>query len=159
MVHNEKLGLKSGMLCNFTKKLVFITDSVRNKTKINPLWHNRIKKAKIPIFEEKIKKIIGEDGFIKRIKLENGVEVGVDFMFSQEGAKPNSKIAKELGVATDENGYIIINEQQRTNVSKVYAAGDVTKKYPHQIVTAAFEGAAAAESANYDLYLPEQRFG
>ena len=35
-----------------------------------------------------------------------------------------------------ENGYIEIDTEQRTNVPFVYAAGDVTKEFAHQVVTA-----------------------
>ena len=51
-----------------------------------------------------------------------------------------------------------INSEQRTNVKRVYAAGDVTRLFAHQIVTAAHEGAVAGIAANYDLYRPEQRY-
>jgi thioredoxin reductase (NADPH) len=47
--------------------------------------------------------------------------------------------------------------EQRTYVPGLYAAGDVTKVFAHQVVTAAHEGATAAQAANYDLYAPWQR--
>jgi thioredoxin reductase (NADPH) len=62
-----------------------------------------------------------------------------------------------LGVACDEAGYVVADNEQRTNVERVYGAGDVTREFAHQVVTAAHEGATAAQAANYDLYRPEQR--
>lgn len=50
-----------------------------------------------------------------------------------------------------------IDTEQRTNVERIYAAGDLTKEFAHQIVTAAHEGATAGQAANYDSYRSEQR--
>ena len=42
-----------------------------------------------------------------------------------------------------EGGYVIVDKQQRTNISGVYAAGDITGGL-RQVVTACAEGAIAA---------------
>ena len=78
-------------------------------------------------------------------------------MINQQPAIPNNSLAKQLEVKLSEQGYIETNEEQRTNVEHVYAAGDITRPYSHQIVTAAHEGSMAAQAANYDLYRPQQR--
>jgi thioredoxin reductase (NADPH) len=78
-------------------------------------------------------------------------------MFSEQGCEPRTELARALGVKLAGNGFIETDEEQRTNVPFVYAAGDVTRAFAHQIVTAAHEGATAASTANYDLYRPEQR--
>ena len=50
----------------------------------------------------------------------------------------------------DKNGYIITDKGQRTNIERVYAAGDLTGGV-RQIVVACAEGAIAALSAYDDL--------
>ena len=85
-----------------------------------------------------------------------GERIELDLMFSMQGCDPNVALAESLGVQLD-RGFIRTDEEQRTNVSRVYAAGDVTKAFAHQVVTAAHEGAQAAQAANYDLYRPDQR--
>jgi len=67
----------------------------------------------------------------------------VDGVFVSIGEIPQNKIAKELGVKLDEYGYITTDEQQRTSVKGVYAAGDITGGL-RQIITACAEGAIAA---------------
>ena len=47
----------------------------------------------------------------------------------------------------DEQGYIIVDEMQRTNINGVYAAGDVHDHVFRQAITAAGAGAAAAIAA------------
>jgi alkyl hydroperoxide reductase subunit F len=49
-------------------------------------------------------------------------------------------------------GYIKSDTEQRTSGPFVYAAGDCTRLFAHQIVTAAHEGATAAQTLNYDLF-------
>ena len=47
----------------------------------------------------------------------------------------------------DGHGYIVTDEDMKTSIEGVFAAGDVTKKNVRQIVTACADGAIAAESA------------
>jgi thioredoxin reductase len=61
---------------------------------------------------------------------------------------------KLLGVALDAQGYIRADTAQKTNVPGVFAAGDVTRLFSHQITTAVHEGATAATAANQCLYPP-----
>ena len=70
----------------------------------------------------------------------------VDGVFVSVGDAPQNQLAKHLGVKMDEQGYIIVDRQQRTNVEGVYAAGDITGGV-RQVVTAVAEGAIAALSS------------
>ncbi len=79
-------------------------------------------------------------------------KVEVDGVFIYVGLIPISGLAKKLGVETDEKGYIKVDLTMRTNVPRIYAAGDVTG-YAGQIIIAAGQGAMAALSAYEDLML------
>jgi thioredoxin reductase (NADPH) len=74
-------------------------------------------------------------------------EINVDGVFVQVGEAPNSQIAKEAGIKVDQAGYIIVDNCQRTNVSGVYAAGDVTNGPVKQIGTAVGQAIVAANEA------------
>ena len=50
-------------------------------------------------------------------------------------------------VELDEGGYVLAGEDTRTNLPGVFAAGDLRKKPLRQIVTAAADGACAAQAA------------
>ncbi|MBO7159128.1 MAG: FAD-dependent oxidoreductase, partial [Methanobrevibacter sp.] len=71
-----------------------------------------------------------------------------DAVFVAIGDDPSNELAKELGVALDDGGYIITDKKQATNVDGVYSAGDITGGVKQWIV-ACGEGAVAAISA-YD---------
>jgi len=90
---------------------------------------------------------------VEGVKLNNGKEIKLDGIFVEIGATPASALIKDIGVETDERGYIKVDENQRTNVKYVYAAGDVTNAMGgfKQTITAAAQGAVAAASAYRDL--------
>ena len=58
------------------------------------------------------------------------------------------------GIVDMENGYILTDEEMKTNVPGVFAAGDCRKKSLRQVVTACADGAIAAVEAYH--YLEEQ---
>ncbi|MDR1705482.1 MAG: thioredoxin-disulfide reductase [Clostridiales bacterium] len=62
------------------------------------------------------------------------------------GFDPMSGLFKGI-VETDPQGYIITDENMRTNVPGVFAAGDIRVKTLRQVVTAAADGAIAATQA------------
>ncbi|MDD4802247.1 MAG: thioredoxin-disulfide reductase [Syntrophomonas sp.] len=53
-----------------------------------------------------------------------------------------------VGKVDMENGYILTDDDMKTNIPGVFAAGDVRKKSLRQVVTAAADGAIAAVQAN-----------
>lgn len=133
----------------------------KDGTKIfEPSWEERIAKTgKIAISSfEKIDEIIGEDK-VEGLKLEgaNGEkkELQIQGVFIEIGSVPGVVVAQQLGVQTDEQGYIIVGQDQSTAVENVYAAGDVTtgsNKF-RQIITAVAEGAVASGSVYKKLKL------
>jgi thioredoxin reductase (NADPH) len=70
----------------------------------------------------------------------------VSGVFLYVGISPNSEfLPKEA--ARDERGYVITDEEMRTSVGGLFAAGDVRQKSLRQIATAVGDGAVAAMSA------------
>lgn len=142
---------------NFTPQLTMVTNRPPGGNLISDKKQQQLAAADITLIEGRVKKVYGEDGFMNVVELDDGRTLDVDFMFSQQGARPNTLLARPLGVELDQVGYIKVDQEQRTNVAMVFGAGDVTREYAHQIVTAAHEGSTAACTANYELYRPEQR--
>jgi thioredoxin reductase (NADPH) len=72
--------------------------------------------------------------------------LAVDGVFASVGVLPQNEIAQSLQLKLDENGYVVVDNAQRTNVRGVYAAGDITGGL-RQVVTACAKGAIAALSS------------
>jgi thioredoxin reductase (NADPH) len=77
----------------------------------------------------------------------------VDGIFVAIGYKPNNEVAKSLGLAMDEYGYIKADDRQRTSMPMVYAAGDITGGVK-QIAVATGQASVAALTAFEDLSNP-----
>ncbi len=62
--------------------------------------------------------------------LSNGTQGSFDFVVSAAGIVPNSKLAKDAGIETDDRGYIKVSrETMQTSDADIYAAGDVSVIY------------------------------
>lgn len=70
---------------------------------------------------------------------------GLFGLFGFVGYAPNSALFE--GKLEMEHGYIITDEDMRTSIPGVFAAGDVRKKSLRQVITAAADGAIAAMQA------------
>ena len=75
-----------------------------------------------------------------------------DGVFVSVGRKPATELVNEQ-LDLDASGYIVADESTKTNISGVYAVGDVRTKKLRQIVTAVSDGAIAAHEA--EEYLAE----
>ena len=138
----EALYLKN-LGCNV--KLVHRRDELRcehhlqkalEENEIEILWNSTIEEIKGDMVVDSV------------TLLRNGVkeDYKTDAVFVAIGDDPSNDIAKDLGVALDEDGYIITDKNQATNVDNVYSAGDITGGVKQWIV-ACGEGAVAAISA------------
>ncbi|MBN1860692.1 MAG: thioredoxin-disulfide reductase [Candidatus Thermoplasmatota archaeon] len=76
--------------------------------------------------------------------------LAVDGVFASVGVLPQNQIAQSLGLKLDENGYVVVDAGQRTNMPGVYAAGDITGGL-RQVVVACAKGAIAALSSTEAL--------
>jgi NADH-dependent peroxiredoxin subunit F len=79
-------------------------------------------------------------------------EISTEGIFVEKALIPNSKMVANLA-NLDPQGRIKVDFANRTNISGIFAAGDVTTSYAEQVLIAVGEGAKAALSA-YDYLLP-----
>lgn len=99
-----------------------------------------------------VSEIVGENGKVARLKLDTGDTLDVDGIFIEIGYLPLSDLARSLGVTTDKYGFIEVNSKQETNVSGVFAAGDITNATTlKQFITSAGEGSIAAQTAYHAM--------
>jgi len=107
--------------------------------KVEFLWNSMVKEIRGDI---KVKSVI-----VYNKKTNETKEVEVDGVFVQIGEVPNSQLASKASVKVDEDGYIIVDGRQRTNIAGVYAAGDITNGSVKQVGTAVGQAIVAATQA------------
>ncbi|MEM1513352.1 MAG: NAD(P)/FAD-dependent oxidoreductase [Candidatus Thermoplasmatota archaeon] len=69
----------------------------------------------------------------------------VDKVVLAVGLKPNTEMFAELGIKTDEKGYIITDAMQRTNVEGIFAVGDIVRGAFRLLIVGAAHGAIASQ--------------
>lgn len=141
------------LLAKYAKKVYLIhrKDSLR----ADPILISKLgaeKNIEI-IYNHIVKELKGKDR-LESVVIENIVngentELKLDGIFVEFGYVPNSFLAEKIGVEICEDGRIKVKEDMSTNIEGFYAAGDITSGSNRldQIVTAAAEGAIAANSA------------
>lgn len=121
----------------------YLQDELKKKN-INILWNSEIKEIN--------GKQVVESVSLSNKKTGNIEEVPIDGVFIAVGELPSNQLAKDLGLNLDKGGYVITDKAQRTNIPRIYAAGDLTGGV-NQWVVACSEGAVAALSAYHDLQM------
>jgi len=109
------------------------------------------------IWNSVVAEILGDETVtgvrLRNVADESETEVATDGVFVAVGHVANVELAEQLGVTLDEDGFIKTDRSKRTNIPRIYAAGDVTGGV-RQIVTAVGDGSTAALSAFEDMANP-----
>lgn len=139
-------------LADIAKKVYLIVR--RDEFSAEPFQVDLIKKnPKIQIITNNNVTKINGDSVIKSVELENLYNnkkfLELDGVFIEIGSVPNSVLIRNLSIKIEPKGFIIVNHQQATNISGVFAAGDITNASAglRQIVTSVAEGAIASFAA------------
>lgn len=98
------------------------------------------------IYNAEVESYIINDNKLSGLKLTTE-DLNVDAVFLAIGSIPNTKLFNNLNLAFNE-GYLIVDQNRKTNIDHIYAAGDCIKKEVYQLVTASSDGAIAALNIN-----------
>lgn len=108
-----------------------LVEEVKNTNNIELILNNEIKELK------------EENDILSGLILKDGQELNVSALFIYIGFIPNTSFIENSDIKLDK-GYIIVDKDGATNISGIYASGDVTKKDTYQLINAASEGALAS---------------
>lgn len=97
-----------------------------------------------------ITQLHGEDHLtgltIKNLQTGQEKLLAVDGLFIYVGFAPVTNFLPQ-GIKLDEQGFIVTDTEMRTNIPGIFAAGDIRSKLCRQVITAAGDGATAAQAA------------
>ena len=106
------------------------------------------------LWNSQVVELVGEEVLsgVKVKDLQSGAiqQIDAQGLFVSIGRKPTTELVKDQ-LTLDAAGYIMAGEDTKTNLSGVYAVGDVRTKQLRQIVTAVADGAMAAHMAETEL--------
>lgn len=143
-------------LTKFARKVTIIhrRDNLRA---VKAIQERAFKNPKLHFMWDTIVEEVGGDGLLQWMQVKN-VKTGETRKLKAEeadglfgvfgfvGTIPNTELFERI-LDMDEYGYIKTDEDMKTNIPGVYAAGDVRVKSLRQVVTAVADGAIAATQA------------
>ncbi|MDU2673582.1 MAG: thioredoxin-disulfide reductase [Clostridium sp.] len=121
-------------------------EAVENNPKIEILYNEDLVNVEGSNFVEK--------AIIRNTKDNTEREIDLEAVFGYIGTEPKTELFKDY-IKTTKTGYIVTDENMRTNVKGVFAAGDVREKEFRQITTAVADGTIASLAA--EKYIVEKR--
>lgn len=146
------------MLTRFASKVILIHR--RDQLRAGKLFQERaFTNPKMEFLWDTVVEEIRGDDKVSGLSLHN-VKTGdkrvleVSGVFIYVGLHPNTGYLRGL-LPLDSEGHIPTNEMMETEIAGVFAAGDVRKNSPRQIITAAADGATAALST--ERFLSQHR--
>ena len=127
----------------------------RDTLRAEQYLQDALERENIPvIWSTEVRMVLGDDSLtglsLKNTATGEESELAVDGVFLAIGQHANSELAQMLGVTTNGEGFIQVDANMRTNIPRVYAAGDITGGV-RQIVTAVGKGTTAALAVHEDL--------
>lgn len=118
----------------------------RDALRADKILCDRLEKSRVEvIWDSVVQNLDGNENLtqmiLKNVKNDTLNTVSVDGVFVAIGQIPDSNLFE--GVQKTSNGYIVTDENMRTNIEGVFAVGDVRDKTLRQVVTACADGAIA----------------
>ena len=146
--NNEAADYALGMLL-FTQRVMLSTNG--GEASWDEDRDGWLQEYRVPVRPDKIISLEHEDGCVRTMTFARGESTQMDAIFTTRGDVPHSALATGIGASVDTDGQIIVDDQLRTNVPGLYAAGCVTPANC-QMIIAAGQGAIAAQAINRDLF-------
>lgn len=138
--HDEDAYEMLTVLHEFTPDLHLLLDGEPNA--IPAVGQAELAKWRVTVEPERLSAYTCEEG-TQQLAFADGVVRPYPHIFVALGAEPNTALARALGCALDEDGYVVTDEQQATSVPFVFAAGDCDGGHK-QVTQALAEGELAA---------------
>jgi thioredoxin reductase (NADPH) len=148
VVGNESAAASGALTMLFYASEVHL---ICDQLEISEALAHQVRESKIHLHQgKKVAEIIGQQQ-VGELLLSDGSRLEVAGIFIELGAKGAIELASELGVAMDTESpqFIATDKKQKTNISGIYAAGDICG-LPWQLAKAVGEGCVAGlEAAAY----------
>ena len=138
---------------HWSNSLVLFTNG---KSTLTTEQTSKLAQQNIAVIEKEITAIDHNNGYISNIRFADETMHPVTALFARVGFKQHCTLPQELGCALTEQGFLQIDDLQRTTVPGVYAAGDNTTML-RSVSGAIASGSKAAAMLNKDMI--DQDFG
>jgi len=137
----------SSLISNWTNDLTLYTNG---KTTLSNEQRAKLQMHKINIVESEIDSLENENGYIKNIVFKSSIKAEVEALYARLPFVQHSSIPQTLGCELTQDGYIKIDQAQKTSVQGVYACGDNVTRM-RTVANAVAMGTTTALMVNKEL--------
>jgi len=134
------------VLSGWSRDVVLLTDGPAN---LNG-EHAALAEAGVRVREERVRELVGGEGWLDRIEFESGPPEHRDAMFVRTYRGQPNDLAEELGCELSAAGTIVVDGDGRTGVPGVYAAGDTVTEQFRSVANAIGSGSRVAQRVALD---------
>ena len=134
-------------LTAWSRDLVLVTDG---PCELDDPQRARLARLGIAVREERVQRLEGEDGILRRIVFDGGEAIDRRAMFFTTGQHQQSELAVGLGCEFNDKGTVRTGKYESTHLAGLFVCGDASRAV-QWVIVAASEGAEAAFAINTDL--------
>ena len=134
-------------LHQWSSRLTICAPRRASLAKHDQIWMSQVECG---YFDRRVRAVKGLDHHIASVVLDGGEEVPCDALFLAGSLRQACGIARALGCAIDEDGMLVVDDDNQTTVSGCFAAGDAVTSV-HQLIIAAASGVRAATAMVHAL--------
>ena len=145
----------STLLYSLSRDLIICTNG---SAEFETADREQLARGGIQIIETAISEVRRLDEAEIEIRFADGEVLRREALFVRPNQQQRSALPEKLGCALTSAGYVQVDEQGRTTVAGVYAAGDMTSPL-QQVIHAASQGAFGAAILNSELSQEQFRMG
>lgn len=142
-------------LSTWTRDLIICTNGAPPDLD-GPEYCRKLDALNIPVLTSRVLGVREKDGRVRSLALESGMELDAEKIFFAIGQYPADDLGAQLGCKRDEGGHIIVDDQHKTSVENVFAAGDIVPG-PQLAIAAASDGAIAALAMHKSLVADDRK--
>lgn len=156
LVGNDDAAARTTLqFLTYTRDLTLLVDPAR--ARLSMVSRRKLADRGVAVVPGRMKVVRAPRGDCLDVRLEDGRRLRPSYLFSLLGHTARAAALRGLGVPLTRKGHVRVDDKCRTRLRGFFAAGDVTDRHTHQVVTAAHEGAMAAQEANQVLYPAAQK--
>lgn len=137
----------ASLVNNLTDKLILLTNG---KPDFTPEQISKLKKHNIQVIESKVAEIKHQNGQLSNVILVDGVTLELEALYAGLSFSQHSDIPFSMGCELTDQGYIEVDDLQKTTVPSIYACGDNSSLF-RSIANAVQTGNVAGAVVNMEL--------
>jgi thioredoxin reductase len=135
------------LISNWTNDLTIFTNG---QSKLTIVQVAELEQKGVLIIEKEISSIIHHKGHIDHLVFNDHSIQKIEALYARLSFKQHSNIVQELGCDMNEQGYVEVDQFQKTSIPGIYACGDNTT-FLRSVAQAVYAGNVAGGSANMEM--------